>query len=120
MLTVKRWWMVLALVVALSVALTGISSAAQMPKGEKPLPVFLNQGQRSPEHVDRDLRRTIGVLEEKIGGRRLPKQAIEKLAAMNVEERKLVTLLCDRIAESGDKPSADVALMLVAALIVLT
>jgi hypothetical protein len=118
--TVMRWWMALALMVALSVALTGISSAAQMPKGEKPLPVFLHQVQRSPDNVDGELRRTIGVLEGKIGGHRLPRQAIEKLAAMNAEERQLVTLLCDRIAESGNKPSADVALMLVAALIVLT
>src|SRR5512135_3296609 len=54
MLMITRWWMALVLMVALSIALTGISSAAQMPKGEKPLPVFLHQGQRTPQYADRD------------------------------------------------------------------
>jgi|GEM_PF-6920726 len=120
MTTVTKWWIVLAFTAAVSVAAAGRLSAAEMPEGKKPLPIFLHQGQHSTQHVDEDLITTIGVLEGRIGSHRLPRQAIDKLSVMNAEERRLVTLLCGRIAASGDKPSADLALLLVAALIVLT
>jgi hypothetical protein len=120
MTTVTKWWTLLAFTAAVSVAAAGRLSAAEMPEEKKPLQVFLHQGQHSPQYVDEDLIKTIGVLEGRIGSHRLPRQAIAKLSAMNAEERRLVTLLCGRIAESGDKPSADLALLLVAALIVLT
>ena len=112
--------MVLAFTAAVSIAAAGRSSAAELPEGKKPLSVFLPQGQQSQEYVDEDLTRTISVLEGKIGNHHLPRQAIDKLAAMKAKERRLVTLLCGRIADSGDKPSADLALLLIAALIVLT
>ncbi len=118
--TAMKWCMILAFTVVTSVTSVGISSATEMLERQKPLPVSLHRGQRLREYGNRDLKRTISVLESKIGGRQLPRPAIEKLAAMNAEERRLVTLLCDRIAQSGDGPGSDVAVMLVAAMIVLT
>jgi len=49
--------MVLAFTAAVSVAAAGRLSAAEMPEGKKPLPIFLHQGQQSPQHVDEDLSR---------------------------------------------------------------
>jgi hypothetical protein len=68
----------------------------------------------------RDLSQMINILESRIGSHRLPAQAIEKLAAMNEKEFRLVEALCDRIARSGDSPGSDLALLLAAALIVLS
>jgi hypothetical protein len=51
---------------------------------------------------ERDLSRVINILESKIGSRRIPDQAKDKLAAMNEKEFRLVEALCDRIAQSGD------------------
>jgi hypothetical protein len=117
--TAMKWFMILALTTVTSVVSVEKSSATEM-LGKKPILISLHNGLRSQGYGDRDLKRTISVLESKIGGRQLPKPAIDKLAAMNEEERRLVTLLCDRIAQSGDGPGPDVALVLVAAMIVLT
>lgn len=62
----------------------------------------------------------IGILESRIKNHRLPEKAKNKLAAMSDEEIRLVTSLCDRMAGAGDTAGADLALMLVTALIVLT
>ncbi len=118
--TAMKWSMILALTVVMSVVAVGKSSATEMLEKQKPFLVSPRGGQRLPEYGDRDLKRTISVLESKIGGRQLPKPAIDKLVAMNAEERRLVTQLCDRIAQSADGPGSDVALMLVAAMIVLS
>ncbi len=118
--TAMKCWMILALTLVTSIVAVGRSSATEMLDRQKPLLVSLHRGERSLEYGDRDLKRTISVLEGRIGSRQLPRPAIDKLAAMNAEERRLVTLLCDRIAQSGEGPGSDVALMLVAAMIVLT
>lgn len=80
------------------------------------------QGPFAPPKVanERDLWRVINILESRIGSRRIPDQAKDKLAAMNEKEFRLVEALCDRIARSGDSPGSDLALLLAAALIVLS
>ena len=69
---------------------------------------------------ERDLTMMINILESRIGSHRIPAQAKEKLAAMNEKEFRLVEALCGRIALSGDSPGSDLALLLAAALIILS
>ena len=70
---------------------------------------------------ERDLSLVINILESRIGSHRIPTQAKEKLAAMDEKEFRLVEALCGRIAaRSGDSPGSDLALLLAAALIVLS
>jgi hypothetical protein len=64
--------------------------------------------------------RVMAVLEKRIGSSRLPLQAKEKLFTMDREDLRLISSLCDRIEAAGDRPGADVALLLAAALIVLS
>jgi hypothetical protein len=68
----------------------------------------------------RDVSLMISILESRIGNHRMPAQAKEKLAAMNEKEFRLVEALCGRIVRSGDTPGSDLALLLAAALIVLS
>jgi hypothetical protein len=69
---------------------------------------------------ERDVSLMIRILESRIGSNRMPAQAKEKLAAMDEKEFRLVEALCGRIARSGDSPESDLALLLAAALIVLS
>jgi hypothetical protein len=81
------------------------------------------QGPTAPRKSanERDLSLVINILESRIGSYRIPTQAKEKLAAMDEKEFGLVEALCGRIAaRSGDSPGSDLALLLAAALIVLS
>jgi hypothetical protein len=69
---------------------------------------------------ERDVSLMINILESRIGSNRIPAQAKEKLAAMDEKEFRLVKALCGRIARSSDSPGSDLALLLAAALIVLS
>lgn len=66
------------------------------------------------------LDRTIRILEVKAGMARLPERTKLKLATMSEREFLLVAQLCNRIAVSADAPGTDFALLLAAALIVLS
>lgn len=87
-------------------------------------------GDQKPSHVqgirisrvkgDRDLNKIINVLESRIKNHHLPEKAKNKLASMNNEEIRIVSLLCDRMNETGDTAGADFALLLVTAVIVLS
>jgi hypothetical protein len=114
-----QWSLVLALIVLLSsAAFETIASA--MPGQTGTARLTPHQEKIAPDHDKRELARTIGILESKTGIHRLPRQTKEKLAAMNEKEFMLVRKLCDRIAGSGDTPGTDIALLLAAALIVLS
>ena len=69
---------------------------------------------------ERDVSLMISILESRIGSNRIPAHAREKLAAMDEKEFQLVKALCGRISRSGDSPGTDLALLLAAALIVLS
>ena len=108
------------LVILLSVAGLEAKSMASAPKGAAPALSCVRDARVSQERAERDLSGIIGILESRIKNRRLPEKAKNKLAAMNAEEIRLVTSLCDRMAGGGDTAGADLALMLVTALIVLS
>jgi hypothetical protein len=111
---------VLLLVILLSAAgLEGVSIAA-LPGGAAPMPSRVRDTRLSQERVDRDLSEIIGILESKIKNRQLPEKAKNKLAAMSDEDIRFVKSLCNRMAGADDTTGADLALMLVTALIVLT
>jgi len=116
-----KFFFVPLLVILLSAAgLEGLSMAS-LPGGiAAPTPSRVRDTRQSQERADRDLSGIIGILESRIKNHHLPEKAKNKLAAMNVEEIRLVTSLCDRMAGSGDTAGADLALMLVTALIVLS
>jgi hypothetical protein len=116
----SKFFFVLLFVSLLSAAgLEGLSLAS-LPKDAGPTPSRERNTRVSRERSDRDLSKIIGILESRIKNRQLPEKAKNKLAAMNDEEIRLVTSLCDRMAGEGDTAGADLALMLVTALIVLS
>jgi hypothetical protein len=117
MVRIVKWSLALVLIVLLSAA------AFEAFAGNIKVQTRAMNATASHEpdfHAPRTLARTIGVLEGKMGNRRLPRQAIEKLTTMDERELKLITKLCDRIAQTGEKPGTDVAVLLVATLIVLS
>lgn len=64
--------------------------------------------------------RILAVLELKMGGSTLPGKAKDKLSALTDAQVRLVASLADRIADKGHTPSADIAFLLIAALIILS
>jgi hypothetical protein len=90
--------------------------AAALPVGMRPAPA---QTIRSLGESN-DIRRIISVLEHKIGSQRLPVQAKDKIAVMSQKDLRLITALCDRIEATDDRAGTDLAVLLAAALIVLS
>ncbi len=70
--------------------------------------------------ADRDIDRVVSVLESRIGNRRLPSRAKERLASMDSRDFRLIVRLCDRIDGGGNTSGTDFAFLLAAALIVLS
>jgi hypothetical protein len=120
MSTLVKSMFVPVLVILLSAAGLEGASMASLPGGAAPALSRVRDTRLSQERAERDLSGIIGIIESRIKNRRLPEKAKHKLAAMNVEELRLVTSLCDRMAGGGDTAGADLALMLVTALIVLS
>ena len=113
---VKIFLSILMTILLSTAAFEGASSA--LPHAAAPVyqePVAPREGAGK-----RDLTLMISILESRIGSHRMPAQAKEKLAAMNEKEFRLVEALCGRIARSGDSPGSDLALLLAAALIILS
>ncbi len=110
--------LVLLPVTFLCAAVFAGTSAASLQESMKPRPAHTHDVRFSQERSDRA--KIISVLESRIGSHRLPEQAKEKLATMHDEELRLVAALCDRIETANDRAGTDLALLLVAALIVLS
>jgi hypothetical protein len=112
----KLFLSILITILMSTAAFEGVSTAqphAAVPHYQGP--TVLREGAH-----ERDLSLTIYVLESRIGSHRIPVQTKEKLAAMDEKEFRLVEALCGRIARSGDSSGSDLALLLAAALIVLS
>jgi len=75
----------------------------------------------SPQ-VDRaeDLEKILEVLERKMGGKKLSKKAKDKLFTLNEDKARLIISLCDRITDDGRTVGAEIAYLLITALIVLS
>lgn len=67
-----------------------------------------------------DLGRILSVLEVKMGGHTLPAKVKDKLSTLTDGQIRLIASLSDRIADEGHTPSADIAFLLMAALIILS
>ena len=92
--------------------------AAALPVGMRP---ELSHAQTISSPGERnDVKRIISVLEQRMGSNRLPVQAKEKLAVMPQKDLHLIRALCDRIVTTDDKTGTDLAVLLAAALIVLS
>lgn len=70
--------------------------------------------------VDDEAGKILAVLDDRIKDPEILAKAREKLQTMPVEEIRLVSSLCDRVAAAGETPRADIAFSLVTALIVLS
>lgn len=62
----------------------------------------------------------LAVLESKNGGKKLSEKARDKIFALNEAQTRLITCLCDRIAENGQVAGGDIAYLLIMALIILS
>ncbi|HET7319152.1 MAG TPA: hypothetical protein VFK23_08460 [Nitrospirota bacterium] len=111
----KMFLSILATVLLSTAVFEGVSAA--LPNAASHYP-----GQASPRAGanERDVSQMIRILESRIGSHRMPAQTKEKLATMSEKEFRLVEALCYRIARSGDSPESDLALLLAAALVVLS
>ncbi len=67
-----------------------------------------------------DSYKILDVLENKMGGRKLPPKAREKLFTLSGDQERLIISLCERISDDGGSPGADIAYLLVIALILLS
>jgi len=60
------------------------------------------------------------ILEKKMSGEKLSDKAADKVFRLKEEEIQLIISLCDRIADDGRTARADIAYLLITALIVLS
>jgi hypothetical protein len=113
---IKIFLSILMTVLLSTVVFEGVSSALpHAAASHYPGPAASRAGAN-----ERDVSLMIRILESRIGSHGMPAQAKEKLAAMNEKGFRLVEALCGRIARSGNSPESDLALLLAAALIVLS
>jgi hypothetical protein len=96
------------------------SSMASLPGGVNTIPVRLYHEPQSRISNSRDLSKIIEILESKARNHQLSKKAIQKLTDMKDDDIRLVSSLCDRISDAGDAAGADLAFILVTALIVIS
>lgn len=73
----------------------------------------------SPEKSARNLNEVVAVIEGRMKDHRLSEKAVQKLVSMNSADYGLVASLCEQISKDANSAGADVALLLITALIVL-
>ncbi len=120
MLKLIKFLLTPLLAILLCVVVLEDFSMASLPGYADQKPLRVQAIRISPVKRDRDLNKIIGILESRIKNHHLPGKAKNKLAAMNDEEIRLLTSLCDRLSETADTAGADFALLLATALIVLS
>lgn len=70
--------------------------------------------------VKGDSREILLVLEEKIGNQKALEKAKEKLGVLDEKQTRLIANLCERAKNSGRTAGADISLLLVSVLIILS
>ena len=70
--------------------------------------------------VKGDSREILLVLEEKIGNQKALEKAKEKLGVLDEKQTRLIANLCERVKNSGKTAGADISLLLVSVLIILS
>ena len=117
MVKLMNFLQALMLIALLSVTIFGGSSVASTVGST----VHLTSPMRNvTPSKERDLNMIVSVLESRVRNHQLPEKIRNKLAAMSDEEIRLLTSLCNRVSQAGEKAGSDLALMLAAALIVLS
>jgi len=66
-----------------------------------------------------DMAKILSVLENKMGGQKLPEKAMDKLFTLSDGQIRLIASLAERIANDGHTGGADIAFLLITALIIL-
>jgi hypothetical protein len=120
MLKLIKFFLVPMLAILLCVVVFEDVSLASLTGGADPKSLCPQDMRISPAKRDRALNKIEGILESRIKNHYLPEKAKNKLAAMNDEEIRLLTSLCDRLSETDDTAGADFALLLATALIILS
>jgi hypothetical protein len=120
MSTPIKAFLVLFLVILLGVAGLDGPSFASLPEGAVRMPPRARETRLSHEGDVRDVSGIIAVLESRIKNHHVPERVKAKLAAMNDEEIRIISLLCDRMSGTGDKAGADFAFFLLTAVIVMS
>ena len=115
-----KLFLIPTLVILLCIVVFEGSSWASLRGVGDQRPAFFQDRGMSQANRDSDLNKIIKVLETRIKNHHLPRKAKNKLAAMNDEDIRIVKSLCDRLSKTGDTASADFALLLVTAVIVLS
>jgi hypothetical protein len=69
---------------------------------------------------EEDQYKILEVLENKMGGKKLSVKAKEKILALNEGQTRLIISLCDRIEENDHAAGAEIAYLLITALILLS
>jgi hypothetical protein len=114
---VKTVMVLLLIILSCALVREGVS-AAVLPAKVRPLPAHVPTIPTTRVHYDVD--GIIRVLERRIGSRRLPEEAKEKLERMPEKDLRLVALLCERLATANAGAGADLAFLLAAVLLVLS
>ena len=71
-------------------------------------------------YVKRDSMEILLVLEEKIGNQKALEKVREKLGSLDEKQTRLIANLCERVQNSGRTAGADISLLLVSILIILS
>ncbi len=71
------------------------------------------------EYQAEDPHKVLDILEKKMGGKKLPPKVQEKLFNLSGNQTHLILSLCERISDDGGSPGADIAYLLVIALILI-
>jgi hypothetical protein len=108
----------LLVIILLSAMVREEVAAASLPVGMRPALPHAQTISSPGEH--NDVKRIISVLEQRIGSHRLPVQAKDKLAVIPQKDLRLISALCDRIEATDGRAGTDLAVLLAAALIVLS
>jgi hypothetical protein len=71
-------------------------------------------------HRETDVMKIVSVLEMKVENQKLLEKAKEKISTLREPEFSLITSLSDQIVKEGGRPGADIAFLLLIALIILS
>jgi hypothetical protein len=84
-----------------------------------PEPQKVNLSDRTKHQIG-DSQRILAVLERKMGGKKIPDKAREKLFALNENQTRLLISLCERISIDEHSAGAEIACFVILALVLLS
>lgn len=73
-----------------------------------------------PKYNTEDPNKILETLERKMGRKKLPQKARDKVFTLSKDQSRLIISLCERISDDEHSPGADIAYLLIIALILLS